>query len=403
MKRLFLPLSFAGILCWWGVAFKSAPQTQPVRIIEAHQPSTPQLPLFSSLTQLHRDELQKALAGNTSLMAKMIADWDVDAQLIEDAGYNHTKRLPGKSYLRSQVLGRMLTQSKPRRLERLREQMRAKSVTDDAENTLDLAKAPRRFLPQTYGAASFLLALQDPKQIVALPRGLREQTQLFPVEVTSQVPIDVDRFNSEKLYLAKPDVAFIAHYSHPAMVDALRSQGIPLFTITKLDTIEDIKNALMKLGQVINRSFEAELMAIFMDAALLAIDNRMMALKEAKKASARILFVNYHNQFSLPGARTLTGQLLQRAGISQMMAGTSFDWLIPIDQESIVNFNPDCLIVATTNRQEAKTQLQQNPALSHLPVVQNQKVVFVDENIQQFPSQHIVLAYFDIYQAITCL
>jgi iron complex transport system substrate-binding protein len=402
MRNIFFPLSIIGILCWWYAAFKAPATVLQHTNFETHR-QAPQLPLFSSLTSLRRDDLQKALAGNSVLMTKMISDWDVDAQLIEDAGYQNVKRLPGKSYLRSQVLGRILAQNKPHRLKKLREQMRLKTVIDDAGKALDFPLPPKRFLPQTYVSASFLLALGDPEQVVALPRGLREQKHLFPKELTNQISYDLDRYNSEKLYLANPDVAFIAYYSHPALVDALRNQGIKLFSINKLDTFEDINSALLRVGHVINRPMEAELLSIFMEAAMLAIDNRMMALKEAQNAAAKVLFVNYHAQFSVPGSQTLTGQLLTRAGISHILEDNQHSWTIPIAQEYIVNFNPDCLIVATVHRKEVEAQIQHDLAFSSLPAVQNQRVVFVDDTVQQFSSQHIVLAYYDLFQAITCL
>ncbi len=41
-------------------------------------------------------------------------------------------------------------------------------------------------------------------------------------ELTNRIPLNIDRYNSEKLYMANPQVAFVAHYSHPSVLQALR-------------------------------------------------------------------------------------------------------------------------------------------------------------------------------------
>lgn len=381
---------------WWALAFSPAfNQTQLTlnsQHSSHHKPS-----LLTILSPIHREVLQEALSGDIGLMTQLIADWDIDAQLMEAEG-QQAKRLSAPSYLRSQVLGRQLMTSQPQRLARLREKTRSTEVKDDLDKPINLQKPLEKFLPQTYMAASFLLALTNPENIVALPKGLRGHSHLFSPSLTNAIPIDIDQFSIETLHAASPDVAFVAHYSHPSLLKTLKAQEIPLFTLTKMNSLQHITDALIRIGHVINRNLEAELMSHFMEAAMLAIDNRVLALQQSWGDDLpQIVVLNYHLQYALPTRNTLTGQLLLRMGITNNLGNLTDnkDWSVPIGHEQILQLDPDCLIISTWQRHSLEKKLVQD--LAFLP---RANICFIDETVQQFPSQYIVLAYYDLFDAI---
>lgn len=373
------------ILGWWYAAFAPS-SSEPITSIEqAVQPTSTRLfSTLGTLAPIDRPVLHKALSGDIALMTQLIADWDIDAQLLEVTGHKNAKRLSSPSYLRSQVIGRQLLQA----------------------NASSSNSHRPKLLPQTYVSASFLLALTDHEQIVALPKGLREQVLLFAPEKTNKIPLDVDRYNAETLYMAQPEIAFIAHYSHPALVQALKNQGTELVTLTAENTIANIHQSIQQIGAIANRPLEAELLSLFMEAAMQAIDNRLLLVENSllKDPLQRILFVNYHTQYSLPTSRTMTGQILKRMGIRNISMDGLFanqgDWLIPLNREQLACIDPQCLIIASPSPQTVKEHISNDPALSQLAAAKNHRIYFVDEAVQQFPSQYLVLAYFDIAQAL---
>ncbi|MBA3957678.1 MAG: ABC transporter substrate-binding protein [Parachlamydiaceae bacterium] len=393
--------AIALIGCWWLCAFTSfAPATSslPKRTLAPRQS-----PLLASLTPIRRELLQQALGGDIALMSQLIADWDLDAQILEKAGHSAIKALPRESFVRSQLLSRQLLTNSPQRLRAIREQERALQVCDDLNNPVNLESEINRFLPQTYVAASFLLALTKPEQILGLPKGLRELTHLFPKQLTEQIPYDVDRYNAESLSLDNPQLAFVAHYSHPGFLETLRNQQVPLFTMYHLDTIDDIRNSLQRVGHTLNRSMEAELLNVFMEAALLAIDNHLWAVQHSWTESSfpRVLVLHHHSLFLLPTAKTLTGQLLQRMPLSlPAEAQLDTDWTIPMTLESIADFDPECLIIVSANQKRSQQEIISHPALANLSAVNNGRIFFVDEIVQQFPSQYVILAYYDLFHAL---
>jgi len=338
-------------------------------------------------------------------MIKLITDWDHDAQIIEKYGFMHVKKLTREDFLRSQLIARKLKSGDD--LSSFNDTVR-QAIFDDTGKLFDLSKSYRRFLPQSYIAASFLFALSKPEEIVALPRGMREQTFLYPIEKINCVALDTDRYNTEKLYEAQPDIAFVADYSHPSTIEALQKQGIPLFTLKCINSPEEIRHALLRVGTIVNRPLEAELLNYFVEAAMQAIDNRFKVLNahfNSSNSSAKVLFLKHHLTFSTPTSHTLTGKLLKRIGIEELqgdkIAQNTFAWNIPIRQEQIIELSPDYIIISTNSMDPMRTQLLKN-SISYLMLKNPPKsIAFVHDSIQESPSQYIVLAYYDLYRALT--
>jgi len=338
---------------WWWLAFAPQP-SKPIDVSPQVTPSP--LANIPLLSPLDRELLHRALAGDFQLMARLIMDWEVDAQLLIDQGKS-VKRLSREELLRSQSLSRQLKQ----------------------------ADTSQRFLPQTYVAASILLALVGPQQIVALPKGLRLQKQLYPPELTNAIPLDTDRYNAEKLYLAQPDIAFVSgRYSHPSTLQALKNQGIKIAAIESLvGSLQDIKKTIAFIGENAGRSEHAELLNLFIDAAFAAIDNRYQA------KNPDVLYLSYFEQFYLPSPDTIACELLTRQGVSLPMKLS----YAPLEREILQILDPKIVLISTSENAAI-------PSLHHLKAVQEGRLYFLDDDVQQTPTQYVVLAYFDLVDAL---
>jgi iron complex transport system substrate-binding protein len=392
------------IMGWWALAFRpiSSPLTLSIETSQTLALKTSAL--LEELSPLQRDALQRALAGHFPSMLKFIDQWDQDAIMLANQGVPDIQRLSAESYLQAHVLGHLLRDSSSDSLRQLNCKMNLEWMYDDSGRLLRIEDHFQRFLPQTYIAASFLLAIAHPNEIIALPKGLRQLKQLYPADILAKVPADIDRIQSEKLYLKKPDLAFVAPYSHPPALEVLRNQNIGLYSIKYVDTIEEIQEALLKVGHASNHILEAQLLAIFMDACLISIDNRLRMLQakaDLSPASRRFLYLSYRQHYTLPTTKCLTGQLMARAlQYCPHLCGTVPDnqqeWRIPFEQEQILQSAPDVLIVSSHIHPETIL----DPALQQTQAFKLKQIFYVDEAIQESPTQYIVLAYFDLFQAL---
>lgn len=384
-------LALAFILIWWAAAFG---KFNSVPVIASSTPLITPHHIIDLPISVDRAQLKQALSGDFALMNQLIAEWDIDAQILESNGCSGIQRLPKDEFLRAQSLGRLLNHRNY-----------YNRIFISSEKSKE-----RRFLPQTYAAASFLLALASPSQIIALPNKLREQTDLYPKELTDLILLDINRYNSEKLFNEQPEIAFVAHYSHPASLLALKNQGIQLYLMNDLNTLQAISEELVTVGHLIGRPIEAELMQHFLTAAMIALDNKLTLLKQeflnGNKPFPKVLYVNYYQNFSVPTSKTLTGHFLQKIPEWDISLNYGKDhklnhmWSISIDKEHLVGINPDCLIIASEHPQSVKEHIINDHALQNINAVRHQQLYFVNESIQQSPCQYSILAFSDLVDSL---
>lgn len=361
----------------------------------------------SYLSPFSRDDIKSALSGDIELMTKLMKEWDVDAQILEGQGLLGIRKLKRSSFIRAQMIGRKFEEKSDNELNNLSKQVTSPVVFDDKGTPFPVNSLSDKFLPQTFVSASFLFALASPKEIVAIPYGMRAQTELYPKSLTDLIPLDTDRAYSEQLYKENPKVAFVADYSHPATLGMLSNQGIPLFTLNAMKTVSQVEEAVIKVGGVINQPLKAEVLSLFIESAMLAIDNRLIALQHdisKDHEPPKVMFLNHYAQFSVPTDRTIAGDLLHRLNhlqfkmIPRQEINAKF-WSFPIDQEQIICANPDCLIIATNEMDELRESIENNQAFANVNACIHQRVHLVDYTTQA-PTQFIVLTYYDIAQAL---
>lgn len=407
----WLPYLLLGsfIVGWWALAFRPVSSAIPlVSPLTSQSLSLKTSNLLEELSPLQRDALQRALAGHFPLMLDFIDQWDQDAQLLVKKGVQGIQRLPEEKFFQAHVLGHLLQNSSPESLRQINCKMNLEWIRDDGGRLVRIDDSFQRFLPQTFVAASFLLAIAKPHEIIALPKGMRSLPQLYSREVLEKIPANIDSTHSEKLYLAHPDLAFVAPYSHPPALEVLRNQKIQLYTIQHVDTLADIQEALLKVGHASNHILEAQLLAIFMEASFIAIDNRLQALQELalpSQAPRKMLFLYYHQHYMLPTTKCLTGQLMTRAlqrcpHLSCPIIKSEVEWRIPFEQEKVLQAQPDYLVISTPYFSNSPPITAFKPALHQSEAFKSRQIFYVDETVQESPTQYIALAYFDLYQAL---
>lgn len=410
MQRLTTPLLYlvvgTFIIGWWGFAFRqSEPPFSSPNTVHSQTLSLKTSQLLQELSPLQREALHQALSGNFSKMFDLIEQWDLDAQILKRKGIQNIQRLSSDQYCQAQILSHLINHSSPQVLRDLNCKMNLESIQDDTGKWIKIEDSYRRFLPQTFVAASFLLAIAQPQELISIPTGMRYLTQLYLPEKLAFLPNQP--LISEKLYLDHPHVAFVAPYSHPPALEMLRNHNIQLFNLKHLNKVSEIPEALLKIGHASNHILEAQLLAIFMEASLLAIDNRLQALFEKSDLNSyRMLYLCYRENFTTPSSKCLTGQLMERAlahcpQISCPIPKNTENWLIPIDQEQILHSDPDFLLIATPFN--SNRILHNALALKQSKAYKTNRIFFIDESIQDSPTQFIVLAYYDIYHALTAL
>ncbi len=381
-------LTIAFIAGWWITAFKTTTSSSISVIVPLNNLETEKL--IGYLSPIQREALKEALAGNTRLMLQLINQWETDAEALTVQGKQNIDKLPSDKLLQATVIGQLIRDSSPEELQRINNELRSCCVTNDCGHSICANKISMKLLPQTDMTAGLLLALCDPEEIIALPSGIMN-SPLYSNKKIANIQSCASKLRSEQLYLLSPDIACLAYYTHPSTKELYSNLSISTYTTKNLDSIHDIQNTLIKLGHLSNHPLEATLLSIFIDSALIAIDNRITALSKTP-ALKSTMYLYHHHHYMVPTNKCLSGQLMNRAvskyqGLTCHIPDHDTHWRLPISQETILQSNPDCLLLASATP-IATEALKETP------------VFILDEYVQDSPNQYIVLAYYDIFQAL---
>lgn len=396
-------IAFLLIFSWWMLAFRLHEADEPKsRILKGQDKVERDLIIKKPYVQplVDRETLKAALFGDTSLMADLILRWDMEAKILEKEGIEGIKRLPESALIDSQKIARLLKSGHPLP-DPLFASQEMSVVIDDMGTPFDLNIKRTRLLPQTYMAASILIALKEKESIVALPKGFSNQTHIYPEALTSAIPLEFDRYASEAISTKAPEIAFVSkYYSNPSAIDLLRSQGVNLFFVRDIATVEDLLEAITDISDISNEPMKGRLLRTFVEAVFLSLDNWRVAngfFPEGKK----IMALTYYNRFFLPGKKTLTDHLLKRMERDNYAAFLPDDprlecFSVPVTEEEIAYFNPDLLIVLTDKPEEMDKIISARPFLHQTSAQINDAIAYISEDIQLTPSQVIALAYYDL-------
>lgn len=396
------PLTYLAAICfiftWWTLAFSSlqhapAQTNTPVCTpLEPHQAVTP-----CPLQPFMRDEWHKGLTGDVPTMMKLLAEWQVETELLTAKGCIKTALFSPSLFLRAQELARLV-------LARERGWHEAPPPyawqTDDGGALLSLSAPPSRFLPQTELSAAILLTLCPSRHIVALPARMRE-LPLFPPEMLARVPFNIDRYNSESLCALKPDVAFIAHYTQPSTVQTLQQQQITPFLITRLNSLDEILQSISKIGQVVGEVEKSELLVLFVQAGIAALEQRLMACAPLLPAEHYPLYLEAFATLSAPTKRSLSGQLALHLHLNEALdEETGNAWSIPLNQERLHNLKPTWIVFSLRDCKKNLPLLLEHPLLKDTPAAASKQIFAVEEAFQTSPTHFLLLAYYDLVALI---
>ncbi len=123
-------------------------------------------------------------------------------------------------------------------------------------------------------------------------------------------------------------------------------------------------------------------MALFIEAALLNMDNRLKSIQPQK--NIKILSLDYFEWYSLPTTKTIRGVLLERLKINHQLETNSESWSIPVTREELAFHNPQVLILNTMHP-SLREQILADPSLSTVDAVKLKKIYSVDYALQDSP------------------
>jgi iron complex transport system substrate-binding protein len=181
-----------------------------------------------------------------------------------------------------------------------------------------------------------LLSLADPEQILGLSRFSRDAWQSFAADKARRFPILSG--GAEDVLVAKPDIVVASLFDKRSTRELLKANGLNLVEFTVPRTLDEVKQQILEMGEVVQHP----------DRAALAIARLDAAVARARQAVTdhryRVLPLSRRGWVS--GSDSLVSSLLSEAGLLNPAADLGVAAGGYASLEAIVRLRPDFLLVA---------------------------------------------------------
>jgi iron complex transport system substrate-binding protein len=142
---------------------------------------------------------------------------------------------------------------------------------------------------------------------------------------------------AEDIYLMQPDLVVAGQYTRRSTTQMLERLGIPVVTFPISSSLEDVRDSLIRMGDVLHREEAAALL-------LADFDARLAALRaEIEERPSAVLY--YANGYT-SGDNTLAGRILHAAGFENAAVEAGYDGGLKLPLEVLAMTEPDAVITA---------------------------------------------------------
>jgi iron complex transport system substrate-binding protein len=181
-----------------------------------------------------------------------------------------------------------------------------------------------------------LLTLADPGQIVGLSRFSRDAWMSWAADEARRYPVLSG--GAEDVLLLKPDIVVASLFDRRSTRELLKAKGLHLVELTVPSTLDEVKDQIREMGEVVQHPDRAKALIDRLDAA------SARARLAASGRHYRVLPVARRGWVS--GSGSLVSSLLTETGLLNPAGELGFAFGGFASLESIVSLKPDFILVS---------------------------------------------------------
>lgn len=178
-----------------------------------------------------------------------------------------------------------------------------------------------------------LAMLVGPEQLISVsylaqdPRGsaMADEARAYPA----------NRGMAEEIFLLRPDLVIAGTYTTRATVDMLKRLDIPVAEFAPANSLEDVRDRVAQMGEVLGRPDNAQTLIRKFDEDLAA---------EHAPTGRRPRAATYYANSYTSGGGTLAASVMDAAGLTNIAEELGFEGGGRLPLEALVMANPDLII-----------------------------------------------------------
>lgn len=217
------------------------------------------------------------------------------------------------------------------------------------------AEVPARVVSMNLCTDQLALLIAAPGQVVSVSHFADDPAMSAYADLARGLP--ENRGRAEELYLLHPDLVLADVWSSPATISMLTRLGVRVEQFTPGNSMDEIRQNILRMGDVLGREARAaEVLADF--------DARLAALPPLPADPPRAAL--YGPGGYTYGPSTLAGQILQAAGFANVAEDAGLPWGGTLSLEELVMTAPDLVVSGRAMGRSRAEEVLRHPALDGL-------------------------------------
>lgn len=269
----------------------------------------------------------------------------------------------------------------------------AYSVTDDRGKVFNFTEPPKRMLTTSLAFQDILLEMVPVEHFIATSVSAADPNYSMTAELSKKIPNKYrPRITVEQVLKYKPDLFLTTPLTNPEVSSTLEDMGVKVFMLNQAETYDDIKNSIVKLGNLVNEKEKSVAILQKMEAGEKALAEKLAVIPKDKQKLA--IQLTYSGTYGM--LQNIFGMLCDLAHVKNGMAIMPVRASMPVSKEKIVELNPDVLFLPSWDAKGSQNsdtyfkQFKEDPAYKDLTCIKDNAVYKFPERYRYCTSHHIL-------------
>ncbi|HEY5584738.1 MAG TPA: ABC transporter substrate-binding protein [Ruminiclostridium sp.] len=274
------------------------------------------------------------------------------------------------------------------------------TLKDAAGTSVTIANKPAKIVSLPLGTCEMLLSLVDKSALAAMTFYVDDVNVSNVAEAAKGVGVRLDA-NAEKIIALQPDLVLVDTWTEPDLIKQLRDAKLTVFVLNVPSNVDQQKEMLKLLGNIIGENTKAEETISWMDAKLKVVSDKLANLKEEQKLSV----LDYSEMNSTSGKGTNFDDVVTRAGLINPVSKDGLEGWPKLSKEMVIKYNPDIISLpawyydSKVSFDSLSKSIKDDKSLVGVKAVKNNKLISIPYNHLSTTSQYSVLAIEDMAKA----
>ena len=278
-----------------------------------------------------------------------------------------------------------------------------KTFTDGRGKEITFTEKPTNIVSTTLAVDEFLADLTATENIAAVTQMSTDASISNIAGKTDAIATKFETVTAEQILALNPGLVIIPSYVSPDVLNQIEEAGIQTFQLVDDSSFEGILDTIKVLGGILGEEEAAQ--------ALIADFNKRIATLEEKTAASAPTRVLYYTEYlSSITDNTTIGKMIQLAGgvnvISEAgIVGDAYPDYPNLSKEALVELNPEVIFTTAWGVTEGApafvTEWKNDPALSEVAAIKNNKVFVLDGANVTTASHYVIEGAEEMYSVLS--